>query len=483
MTNAKQMTIPMTVENERSLEKPKASPRAVLAIVLIGYLILVLDISIVITGLPDIRASLGFSSVGLSWVQNAYLLCFGGFLLLGTRMGDILGRKRLLISGLTLFTLSSLAIGLSQSPAWLIGARAVQGIGAAILALTVLSLISTTFPEGPQRTRALAYYSMVAGLGASLGLVLGGIFADMVSWRVGFFMNVPIGIGLIIAAARRLVETDRLKGAFDVFGAVSSTLGMSMLVYGIVHSAEAGWNDPMTLFTIGLSLVLLALFFRNEARVSQPILPLWLFANRRQSGAYAARMLFLGAMVSFLFFSTQFMQLVLGFSPLQAGVGFLPFTLPTFAAALAVPVLTRRLGNESLLCLALASLAAGMCWLGQAGFALDIALPVMLVGLGNGAALGTLTVAGLSGVENQNQGAASGIINVAHQLGGTLGLGILVVVHVVADTPVLEGTALLSHRISAAITGAGVMLIMALMIAIVFIAPSKSRRYECKHAN
>ncbi|WP_201258050.1 MFS transporter [Syntrophotalea acetylenivorans] len=335
----------MNSENQKLATTSSASPGAVLAIVLVSYLIIVLDISIVITGLPEIRQALGFSPIGLSWVQNAYLLCFGGFLLLAARTGDILGRKRMLILGLTLFTASSFAIGIAGTPAWLIGARAVQGVGAAILAPTVLSLIATTFPDGPERTKALAYYSMVAGAGASLGLVLGGIFADQLSWRIGFFMNVPIGIGLIMAAARLLVESKRTGGAFDVLGAICSTLGMGALVYGIVRSAEAGWSDSLTRSALGLSLVLLALFVFNEARVRQPILPLRLFASRERSGAYAARMLFLGAMVSFFFFSTQYMQLVLGFSPLQAGIGFLPMTIPTFLAAMILPNLTRRLGN------------------------------------------------------------------------------------------------------------------------------------------
>jgi MFS family permease len=469
----------MNFENETLETKSSASPGAVLTIVLLSYLIIVLDISIVITGLPEIRQTLGFSPIGLSCVQNAYLLCFGGFLLLAARTGDIPGRKRMLLLGLSLFTASSFAIGIAQTPVWLIGARAMEGIGAAILAPTVLSLIATTFPEGPERTRALAYYSMVAGAGASFGLVLGGIFADQLSWRVGFLMNVPIGIGLIMAAARLLVESKRTGGAFDIFGAICSTLGMGALVYGIVRSAEAGWSDPLTLSVLGLSLALLALFIFNEARVRQPILLLRLFASRERSGAFAARMLFLGAMVSFFFFSTQYMQLVLGFSPLQPGIGFLPMTIPTFMAATTVTSLTRRFGNAGVLCLALAFTTVGMFWLGQAGphadFVMDIALPMILIGLGNGAALGPLTVAGVAGVEDRDQGAASGLVNVAHQIGGTLGLGILIVIFASADAPLLNGAELLSHRISAVMTVGGVMMFFALLIALVFVRPSTAR--------
>lgn len=469
----------MKATNEKMSVQQSASPGAVLTIVLLSYLIIVLDISIVITGLPEIRETLGFSPIGLSWVQNTYLLCFGGFLLLAARTGDILGRKRMLIFGLTLFTASSFFIGIAQTPAWLICARAIQGIGAAILAPTVLSLISTTFPEGPERTRALAYYSMVAGAGASLGLVLGGVFADQLSWRVGFFMNVPIGIGLIISAKRLLVESQRIKGTFDLFGAISSTLGMGTLVYGIVRSADVGWSDLMTLSALCMSLILLALFIINEARVKHPILPLRLFASRERSGAYAARMLFLGAMVSFFFFSTQYMQLVLGFSPLQAGLGFLPMTIPTFVAAMTVPKLTQRFGNAGVLGLALALMAVGMFWLGQVGAQvdfIDIALPMILIGLGNGSGLGPLTVAGVAGVEGRDQGAASGMVNVAHQIGGTLGLGILVVVFAAADAPLLNGVELLSHRIAAVMTGGGVMLSIAFLITLVFVLPSAKAR-------
>lgn len=447
---------------------------AVLTIVLTSYLMIVLDISIAITGLPKIREDLAFSATGLSWVQNAYMLSFGGLLMLGARAGDVFGRRRMFLIGLTLFTAASLAIGLAEMPAWLIAARAVQGVGAAILAPAVLALLSTNFPEGAARTRALAYYSMVAGVGSSLGLVLGGVFADWISWRVGFFMNVPIGIALMLAASRILTETERRSsGAFDLVGAVSSTLGMTMFVYGMVRSAEAGWGDALTLSAIAAGLFFLAVFVLNEGRVQQPILPLWLFANRERSGAYVARMLFVGSVMGFFFFTTQLMQGVLGYTPLQAGFGFLPMTVPTFAAAVAVPSFTRRLGNGGLLTLALALLAAGMLWLGSAdaetSYVTGIALPMILIGFGNGFALGPLTVAGVAGVADKDAGAASGLVNVAHQLGGSLGLAILVVVFAAARTGAFEGRELLAHQIATAITGAGVMLVLALVLVFTLI--------------
>jgi EmrB/QacA subfamily drug resistance transporter len=457
-----------------------AHPNAVLAVVLVTYLMIILDISIVITGLPQIRQTLGFSPVALSWVQNAYLLCFGGFLLLAARMGDRIGRKRMLLSGIVLFTVSSLVIGAAQTPFELISARAVQGVGAAILAPSVLALIATTFSEGAERTRALAYYSMVAGAGASLGLVMGGLFADQLSWRVGFLVNVPLGVALWIAARRLLVETPLHQGAFDAVGAIASTLGMAALVYGIVRSAEIGWRNAETIAVIALAAVLLLVFRVNEARVAQPILPLRLFASTERAAAYAARMLFIGSAVGFFFFSTQFMQEVLGYTPLQAGLGFLPMTIPTFLAAMSVPRLTRWLGNGLLLCIGLALMTTGMLWLGQAGpdanFWTQVALPMVVIGFGNGAGLGPLTVAGVSGVEERDHGAASGLVNVAHQLGGSLGLGVLIVVYAGANLPGASAVPLLSHRIAAATTGAGLMNFAGFLISLLFLLPADRAR-------
>ncbi|MFT4185372.1 MAG: MFS transporter [Rhizobium sp.] len=256
-------------------EIPSAPPHkaAILAIILVSYVMIVLDTSVVLTGLPQIHRDLGFTDAGLAWVQSAYTLTFGGFLLLGGRAGDILGRRRMLIAGLGLFTVASLAIGAAPSPAWMIGARAVQGIGAAILAPSTLALLQTTFSEGPERTRAISYYSAVAGVAASVGLVLGGLLAEWISWRVGFFINLPIGLAMIIAARRYIAESERRSGAFDVIGALTSTIGVSGLVYGFIRSASAGWGDGITIAAIGGALVLLAIFIVNERYVRQPIMP------------------------------------------------------------------------------------------------------------------------------------------------------------------------------------------------------------------
>jgi len=376
---------------------------AVLLIVLAAYTMIVLDISIVITALPQIHATLGFSATALSWVQNAYLLAFGGLLLLGARAGDLVGRRKMLVIGLGIFTAASVAVGAAQSEVWLIAARAVQGAGAAILAPSTLALVQTSFAEGPERTRAVSYYAAVAGVASTVGLVIGGIFAGWLSWRVGFFINLPIGIAMMLAAPRYLPETEPSgRGQADAAGAIASTLGMTALVFGIVHSADAGWSDPITLVAVLGGLVLLALFVANERRAPQPIMPLRLFRSRERSGAYLARLLFLGAMAPCWFFTTQWLQSVAGYGAVIAGLAFLPVTLPNFAAAMAIPRLTKRYGNPTVLVGGLLIAVIGMVWLSRLGpdtnYLTGIALPMVLIGIGQGGALGPLTAGGLAGV-------------------------------------------------------------------------------------
>jgi EmrB/QacA subfamily drug resistance transporter len=458
---------------------PRPRQTAVLVIILLSYLMIVLDISIVITALPTLRESLGFSATGLSWVQNAYTLSFGGLLLLGARAGDILGRRRTFTAGLALFTAASLAIGLAPSAGVLLAARAVQGVGAATLAPSTLALLTVSFPDGSQRTRAVAYYGAVAGVGASLGLLLGGVVTSALSWRVGFFINVPLGIAMMVAAPRVLPETKKHSGQLDLPGAVSSTLGMTGLVYGIVQSAEAGWADPRTIISLAAGAILLVLFVLDQQRTEQPIMPLRLFSSRARTGAYAGRMLYLGAMLGFWFFLTQFLQLVYGYSPLEAGLAFLPMTLANFAVALSTPKLTRRFGNPLLLASGVAVTLIGMFWLsrlsGGSPYLTGVALPMVLIGIGQGGALGPFTAAGIAGVGAAEAGAASGVVNVAHQLGGSLGLGILVTVFAAASSGSLHGDALLAHRVSAALTAGSVMLVLALIVVVTLIVwPSRA---------
>ena len=442
---------------------------AILAIILVSYVMIVLDTSIVLTGLPKIHQELGFTDTGLAWVQSAYTLTFGGLLLLAARAGDIVGRRRMLQAGLLLFTVASLAIGLARSPAMLIAARAIQGVGAAILAPSTLALLQTTFAEGRERTRAIALYSAVAGIAASVGLVLGGVLAEWLSWRVGFFLNLPIGAAMLVAARRYIAESDRSRGSFDVAGAASSTIGMSALVYGLIRSAGASWGDFLTQGALAAGMLLLAAFIAIEQRAAQPILPLRLFVDRQRNAAYGARVLFLGAMVGFFFFTTQFLQVVLGYPPSLTGLAFLPMTLVNFAVALCVPRLTRRFGNARLLAVGLATTLLGMAWLSRVGadtaYWLGVALPMVLIGAGQGMALSPLTAAGVAGVPARDAGAASGIVNVAHQLGSSLGLATLVAISAVGAGR-LAGVPLLAHRVNVALGSAAVMLALALLLVL-----------------
>lgn len=451
--------------------------RAILAIILVSYVMIVLDTSVVLTGLPKIHLELGFSDSGLAWVQSAYTLTFGGFLLLAARAGDIIGRRRMLVAGLALFTLASLAIGAATTPALLVGARALQGLGAAILAPSTLALLQTSFAEAVERTRAVSLYSATAGIAASVGLVLGGVLAEWMSWRVGFLINLPIGVAMIWATQRYIPESPRSSGQFDVAGALTSTIGMSALVYAFIRSASAGWTDALTQAALAAGLLLLAAFIANERRAAQPIMPLRLFADRQRASAYAARMLFLGAMIGFFFFTTQYLQTVLNYPPSQTGLAFLPMTLVNFVVALQVPRLTRRYGNARLLALGLAVCMAGMAWLSrvspQGGYWLAVALPMVLIGAGQGMTLSPLTAAGIAGVPAQDAGAASGVVNVAHQLGNSLGLAVLVSLAAFgADN--LSGVALLAHRVTRALTASSIMLALALLLMVLAAQTARS---------
>ncbi|MFL5954017.1 MAG: MFS transporter [Gaiellaceae bacterium] len=457
----------------RFISQPRTSPRSavVLTIVLACQLMLVLDLSIVITALPKIQSTLGFSSAGLSWVQNAYTLAFGGLLLLGARAGDILGRRRMFVVGIGLFTIASFAAGIAQTANWLLVARVAQGVGAAIAAPSTLALLTTSFREGPERTRAIAYYGAVAGGGGSVGLVLGGILTDLVSWRAGMFINVPLGAALIWAAPRYLPETPRNPGRFDLMGALTSTLGMTSLVYGFVRAADAGWTERGTVAAFSAGIALLVGFVLSERRAAQPITPLRLFASRERAGALAARVLFVGALYSAFFFVSQYLQGVSHFGPLAAGFAFLPMTLVVFSMVFVVPTLVQRLGTARVLMLGTAAAAIGMAWLSRLGpdtpYLTGIALPMIVLGFGAGTAITPLTSAGVSGVAPEDAGAASGLVNVAHQLGGSLGVGILITVFAAA-TP-NDTSASLAHGVSAVLTGGAVMLGLALLIALIVV--------------
>ena len=454
---------------------PRTSSQvAVLAIILISYFMILLDNSVIFTGLPSIREDLELSVTGLSWVQDAYVLVFGGLLLLGARAGDIVGRRRLFVMGLIVFGTASLLIGLAPAGWWLIAARALQGIGAAIVAPTSLALITAYF-DGEARSRAVAWYGATAGIGASLGLLVGGALAQWVSWRAAFLVNVPIAIAMVVGARAVLSETPRLRGSFDVVGALCATLGMGALVFGIIESGEIGWGSARVLVSLVVGVVLLAALVVNESRALQPIMPLRLFRSRERSGAYAARMLYLGAMIGFFFFTTQYLQDALGFTPLQAGLGFLPMSLVNFAVALAIPRLGARIPNGVLLAGGTAVTLLGMAWLSRAGvgdaYLSSVALPMVLIGAGQGLAFAPLTNAGIAGVAPSDAGAASGLVNTAHQLGTALGLAVLSAVALRAGSG-SSGPDAVAEQVRAALTGSSVLLALALLIVLVLIVPA-----------
>lgn len=452
----------------------------ILAIILVSYVMIVLDISVVLTGLPKIHQQFGFSDANLAWVQSAYTLTFGGFLLLGARMGDVLGRRRMFIVGLLIFTIASVAIGASMSSSWMLAWRAIQGLGAAVLAPSTLALLQTNFAEGEERTKALAWYSAAAGISATAGLVLGGVLAEWVSWRAGFYVNLPIGIGLILATRRYVAETPRHAGRFDIAGAIASTVGMGGLVYGFIRSAHSGWSDPATTGTILAAIVCLWGFIAIERRAEQPIMPLWLFESAERSGAYAARILYLGAMVGFFFFTTLYLQEVVGLGPALSGLAFLPATILHFPFALAVPRLMRRFTPGQLLIAGIPLGIVGMAWLSRAsadsGYVVSVALPMLLIGVSQGLTLSPLTSAGVANVDPRHAGAASGAVNAAHQIGSSVGLSILVAISAI-DTGTLAGGAATARRISQAYDGATVMLVLAFAVVLfAIVRPTRTMR-------
>src|SRR5262245_45772758 len=467
-----------------------------LALILTCQLMVILEATIVTIALPEIRSVLHFSPTSLSWVQNAYSLTFGGLLLLGARAGDILGRRRVLIAGIVLFTAASLLGGLAQSAEWLLAARAAQGVGAAIAAPSTLALLTSSFPEGRERMRAIGLYSAVSAGGASVGLVLGGMLTDWTSWRWSLFINVPIGVLLVLLAPRYLPETDRQPGRFDLAGAITSTLGMSSLVYGFVRAASDGWSDPVTVTAFVAGAALLALFVTVEMRAAQPITPLRMFASRERSSSYVARLLLVGGMFGMFFFMTQFLQDVRNYSPLKAGFAFLPMTVALFAMVRIVPKIIARIGAKQLMVAGVGLAVISMIWLSRIGSSTqywpEIVLPMFLLGLGMGVAFIPLTTASLAGVEPRDAGAASGLVNVMQQVGGALGLGILVTVfgtarHNAEHNPVAGLSAAAqqhhetAHAIAAVFTGSAVFMALTFLV-IVFAIRVRPPRVEAAAA-
>jgi EmrB/QacA subfamily drug resistance transporter len=421
----------------------RVNPAIALLVIAGAQLMVVLDVTIVNVALPHIQSALGFSRTSLTWVISAYTLAFGGLLLLGGRAGDILGRRRMFMVGVSLFATASLLGGFATSEAWLIAARAIQGVGAAIAAPTGLALLATTFAEGPERNRAFGIYAAVAGAGGGIGLILGGVLTDLLSWRWVLFVNVPIGALLALAAPYVLPESTRNRGRFDLPGAVAATAGIGSLVYAFIHSATAGWGDFVTLASFAAAIVLLGVFLSIELRSRQPLVPMRLFAERTRWGSYAVMLLVGAAMFGVFFFLTQYLQNTLHYSPIKTGLAFLPLNLTFIAAAQASSRLVRRIGPRPLIVTGTALAATGLLWLSRitvdSGYLGHILPGMELIAFGLGMVFVPITLTALAGVERGDSGVASAMLNVSQQVGGTLGLSALVTVSATATANHLAG--------------------------------------------
>ena len=420
-----------TVVEDAPTYTPRAKNRALLLLAMTQFVV-VIDASIVNVALPSIGSHLHFARTDLSWVVNAYTLAFGGFLLLGGRLADLLGRRRMFMLGLVLFTLASLAGGLAQSEGWLIAARAIQGLGAAIVSPAALSIITTTFAEGAERNRALGIWGAVAGAGGAAGVLLGGILTSGLSWRWVLFVNVPIGLASAALAPRTLVESraDDGTSTFDLPGAVTVTAGLSLLVYAIVNAVNAGWGSAETLLLIAGAVVLLTAFLLIESRQRQPLMPFSIFRLRTLRGADIVGLLIGMSLFSMFFFISLYLQNVLHYSPVRTGFAYLPLAVGIILSAGAASQLVTRVGFKPPLIGGLLLIAAGLFWFSQVpgtggSFAADVLGPSLLAAAGLGFSFVPVTIAAVTGTRPHEAGLASGLINTSQQVGGALGLAIL----------------------------------------------------------
>jgi len=405
-----------------------------LALLALTQFVIVLDASIVNVALPSIGRALDFNQDDLSWVVNAYTLTFGGFLLLGGRLADLLGRRRVFIAGLILFSLASLAGGLAQSDVWLIAARGVQGLGAAIISPAALSLVTTMFAEGAERNRALGVWGAVAGSGGAAGVLLGGILTQYAGWEWVLFVNVPIGFLAAFLAPRLLPEsrdTERDR-VFDVAGATTVTAGLALLVYTLVDANNAGWGSTQTVVLGAISVVLLAAFVAIEQRTSNPLVPFSIFRLRTLRGADVVGLLIGMSLFAMFFFLSLYMQQVLGYDALKTGFAYLPLALNIIVSAGVASQLVTRIGFKPTLIAGMLLIAGGLVWFAQVsptgGYVSDLLFPSLVVAWGLGLAFVPVTIAAVTGTRPDEAGLASGLINTAQQVGGALGLAILAAV-------------------------------------------------------
>jgi EmrB/QacA subfamily drug resistance transporter len=477
-----------------SFPRPAASgvdPNAVLAIVAVAQFMVVLDATVVNVALPTIKDDLGFSEQSLSWVLNAYTLMFGGFLLLGGRAADRLGRRRLFVAGIALFSGASLICGLAQSEGMLLVARGLQGLGGALVSPAALSIILTTFAEGSERNRALAVWGAIAGAGGAIGLLLGGVIVEVLSWRWVFFINVPIGAA-VLALAPRIVPESRservARGGYDAEGAVAITLGTIALVFTLIKADSWGWTSGRTLAGLALAVVLIAAFVVIERRHEDPLVPMRIFSNRSLAASDATMLVVAAALFGVFFFCTLYLQQVLGYNALKTGIAYLPLSLTIIGSSALASRFVDRFTPKPVLVAGLATATAGFVLLtritGHDDYSSHV-LPAMIVlGAGLGMSFVPITISATNGVAADDSGLASGLLNTTQQVGGSLGLAILSSVSNTRVTSALHGgsslPAALTHGFKGAFVVAAVLCALGVVVALALLP---RRRREAKDAD
>lgn len=445
----------------------RAGDRRWIALILLcaAQFVVVLDASIVNVALPTIRESLDFTESNLPWVINAYVLTFGGFLLLGGRMADLLGRRRVFMAGLVLFALASLAGGLASNANQLIAARAVQGLGGAILSPAALSIVTTTFRDGAERNKALGAWGAVAGSGGAAGVLLGGVLTDGLGWEWVLWVNVPIGL-IAAALAPTLIAESRREGEsrhFDAAGATTITAGLSLLVYALVDANDAGWGSAQTIVLLAAAAALIGAFVVIERRSRAPLVPFSIFRARTLTGANLVGLLVGASLFSMFYFISLYMQQVLGYSAIKAGVSYLPLAVSIILSAGIASQLVTRVGFKPVLATGVTLIAAGLVWFSRVSvdgsFAADILGPSLLAAVGLGFSFVPVTIAAVSGIPDHEQGLASGLINTSQQIGGALGLATLAAVSISVTGSSLNPATLTDGFRAAFLAGAGFALL------------------------
>ena len=462
-----------------------------LALLCMTQFMVVLDASIVNIALPSIGREVGISQENLSWVVNGYVLTFGGFLLLGGRMADLLGRRRIFMVGLVIVAVASLFAGFAPSEGALIAARAGQGLGAAIIAPSALSIVATIFRDGSERNKALGAWGAVAGSGGAAGVLLGGVLTDSLGWEWVLWVNVPVALG-VLALTPGLIPESRSESqtrSFDLAGAVTVTAGLSLLVYAIVDAESAGWGSAKTIGLLAAAIALLGLFAAIELRSKAPLVPFSIFRKRTLTGANAVGFMVGGSLFAMFFFITLYMQQVLGYSPIKAGVSYLPLSVAIILSAGVASQLVTRIGFKPVLVIGLVLIAGGLVWFGgvsvDGGFTTDILGPSLLAAVGLGFAFVTTTIAAVAGIDDSEQGLASGLINTSQQVGGALGLAVLATVANSRTDDVLAAAGgnpralpeALVEGFQSAFLGAALIAVIGLVLTLVLIRGSDSRAH------